>query len=105
MTEAYRTELGTLWRADALELLGSLETSSVDLVVADPPYAIAKESWDEFDSLEAYVDWCDVWLEQVHLLVYRVHALSRRHADAYLEPVQRLLIPDTSSDEEVSLSE
>jgi site-specific DNA-methyltransferase (adenine-specific) len=65
MTEAYRTDLGTLWRADALELLRSLEDESVDLVVADPPYAIAKESWDEFESLEAYVDWCDTWLEQV----------------------------------------
>jgi site-specific DNA-methyltransferase (adenine-specific) len=65
MIEAYRTELGALWRADVLELLGSLEAGSVDLVVADPPYAIAKESWDEFESVEAYVGWCDVWLEQV----------------------------------------
>jgi site-specific DNA-methyltransferase (adenine-specific) len=34
-------------------------------VVTDPPYAIAKESWDEFESLEAYVDWCDEWLAEV----------------------------------------
>lgn len=65
MTRAHRTDLGSLWHADAIELLESLDDGSVDLVVADPPYAIAKESWDEFESLDAYVDWCDSWLEHV----------------------------------------
>jgi site-specific DNA-methyltransferase (adenine-specific) len=65
MTEAFATELGTLWRSDAFELLGSLQDESVDLVVTDPPYAIAKESWDQFESIEAYVDWCDEWLAEV----------------------------------------
>lgn len=62
---ALATELGELWRCDALELLGKLETGSVDLVIADPPYAIAKQEWDEFESLEAYVEWCDAWLAEV----------------------------------------
>ena len=48
-----------------LELLGELADGSVDLVVTDPPYAIAKAEWDEFESLEAYVDWCDSWLAEV----------------------------------------
>ncbi len=61
---AYATELGELWRCDVLELLGKLEDHSVDLVVTDPPYAIAKAEWDEFESLEAYVDWCDLWLAE-----------------------------------------
>ena len=65
MVKAFESPLGTLWRADALELLGSLDAGSVDLVVADPPYAIAKETWDDFESLDAYVDWCDVWLAEV----------------------------------------
>ena len=34
MREAVRTELGVLWYADALELLGSLDDGSVDLVVS-----------------------------------------------------------------------
>jgi site-specific DNA-methyltransferase (adenine-specific) len=41
-----------------------LPDRSVDLVVTDPPYAIAKEDWDEFESLEVYVDWCDTWLAE-----------------------------------------
>lgn len=67
--EAWRTERGSLWHADAVELLGSLEHGSVDLVIADPPYAIAKESWDSFDSLDAYVDWCDLWLIEVERIL------------------------------------
>lgn len=57
--------LGELWHADVLELLGKLPDRSVDLVVTDPPYAIAKADWDEFESLEAYVAWCDQWLAEV----------------------------------------
>jgi site-specific DNA-methyltransferase (adenine-specific) len=56
---------GELWRADVLELLGQLPDSSVDLVVTDPPYAIDKAEWDEFESLEVYVAWCDLWLAEV----------------------------------------
>ena len=56
---------GALWHGDALDLLGSLPDGSVDLVVTDPPYAIDKAAWDEFESLEVYVDWCDAWLAEV----------------------------------------
>ncbi|HEY4241295.1 MAG TPA: site-specific DNA-methyltransferase [Kofleriaceae bacterium] len=64
-TRALATDLGELWHSDALALLGRLADGSVDLVVADPPYAIAKAEWDEFPSLEAYVEWCDAWLAEV----------------------------------------
>jgi site-specific DNA-methyltransferase (adenine-specific) len=56
---------GELWHADVLALLGKLGEGTVDLVVADPPYAIAKAEWDEFESIEAYLDWCDRWLAEV----------------------------------------
>ncbi|HET7505585.1 MAG TPA: site-specific DNA-methyltransferase [Kofleriaceae bacterium] len=56
---------GELWHADALALLGRLADGSVDLVIADPPYAIAKAEWDEFESLDVYLDWCDRWLAEV----------------------------------------
>jgi site-specific DNA-methyltransferase (adenine-specific) len=64
-TRAYATKLGALWRADVVELLGTLADASVDLVVTDPPYAIAKAEWDEFESVDAYVAWCDAWLAEV----------------------------------------
>jgi len=62
---AFEGENGTLWLSDALDLLRALPDRSVDLVVTDPPYAIGKASWDEFDSLDVYVDWCDAWLAEI----------------------------------------
>ena len=64
-TRAYAGRGGELWHDDALALLSRLDDASVDLVVTDPPYAIAKAEWDEFESLDAYVDWCDLWLTEV----------------------------------------
>lgn len=65
MVQAWQGPRGTLWRADAMELLTGLPAGSVDLVVADPPYAIAKEAWDAFESLDDYVAWCDRWLAEI----------------------------------------
>ncbi len=65
MRQALALPAGALWRADARDLLGSLADASVDLVIADPPYAIGKAAWDVFPSLEAYVEWCDAWLAEV----------------------------------------
>jgi site-specific DNA-methyltransferase (adenine-specific) len=64
-TRAHKDARGELWHCDVFELLGKLADGSVDLVVTDPPYAIAKEEWDEFPSLDAYVGWCDRWLAEV----------------------------------------
>ncbi|MBL0218434.1 MAG: site-specific DNA-methyltransferase [Myxococcales bacterium] len=64
-TRALARDGGELWHADVLALLGKLPSGSVDLVVTDPPYAIAKAEWDEFESIEAYVEWCDGWLAEV----------------------------------------
>jgi len=65
LTAAFTTDLGQLVLADVGDLLGSLDGETVDLVIADPPYATGKESWDEFPSTDAYLDWCDDWLAAV----------------------------------------
>ena len=59
-------DAGELWFADCLDFLRAIPAGTARLVVADPPYAIAKDEWDEFPSLAAYVDWCDAWLAEVH---------------------------------------
>ncbi|HVV86784.1 MAG TPA: site-specific DNA-methyltransferase [Kofleriaceae bacterium] len=68
-TRALRTEAGELWKADVFELLARVPDGGAALVVTDPPYAIAKEAWDEFASLADYVDWCDRWLAEVRRAV------------------------------------
>jgi len=55
---------GDIWVGDASAWLGSLESESVDLVFADPPYNIKKAEWDTFESQQAYVEWSLQWIEQ-----------------------------------------
>lgn len=62
---ALATARGELWVADCIAFLRRLPAGSARLVVADPPYAIAKEDWDDFASLDEYVAWCDAWLAEV----------------------------------------
>ncbi len=55
---------GELWLGDAIAWLRSLETASVDLIFADPPYNIKKAEWDSFESQAEYVRWSLQWVEQ-----------------------------------------
>ncbi|OUL30851.1 restriction endonuclease subunit M [Nostoc sp. RF31YmG] len=61
----YSHKNGELWQGDAIEWLRTLDTESVDLVIADPPYNIKKAEWDTFESQAAYVEWSLEWIEQV----------------------------------------
>jgi site-specific DNA-methyltransferase (adenine-specific) len=63
---AHESARGRLWLADCIDFLRALPAGGARLVFADPPYGIAREEWDEFPSLAAYVDWCDRWLAEVH---------------------------------------
>lgn len=62
---ALSRERGQLYCGDGAALLAGLTDESVDLVIADPPYAIEKAEWDAFPSEEAYVEWCDGWLAEI----------------------------------------
>lgn len=60
----YRHPNGAIYVGDSIQWLASLESESVDLIVADPPYNINKAEWDSFESQQAYVDWSLNWIEQ-----------------------------------------
>jgi len=55
---------GELWAGDAIAWLRSLNTASVDLIFADPPYNIKKAEWDSFESQEEYTRWSLQWIEE-----------------------------------------
>lgn len=55
---------GEIWVGDAIAWLGSLQSESVDLIFADPPYNIKKAEWDSFESHQQYLDWSLLWVEQ-----------------------------------------
>ena len=45
----YSHPRGEIWVGDAIVWLRSLESASIDLVFADPPYNIKKAEWDTFE--------------------------------------------------------
>jgi site-specific DNA-methyltransferase (adenine-specific) len=55
---------GEIWVGDAIAWLRSLETESVDMIFADPPYNIKKAEWDTFESQEEYVEWSLLWIRE-----------------------------------------
>ncbi len=60
----YENRNGKLFRGDVLGWLKSLETGTVDLLFADPPYNIKKAEWDDFESMHAYVAWSRDWITE-----------------------------------------
>lgn len=55
---------GEIYQGNSLDWLASLDSESVDLVFADPPYNIKKAEWDNFENQEKYIDWSIQWISQ-----------------------------------------
>ncbi|MDN6327294.1 MAG: site-specific DNA-methyltransferase [Alkalibacterium sp.] len=62
----YEHKNGTLYEGDSISWLKSLETESVDLIFADPPYNIKKENWDKFETQEKYIEWSMQWISEAY---------------------------------------
>ena len=60
----FQTNLGDLYNCDCIDFLKELESNSVDLIFADPPYNIKKAEWDVFDSQKDYLDWTVEWVRE-----------------------------------------
>lgn len=59
--------MNTVILGDCLEELKKIETGTVDLVVADPPYwKVIGEKWDyQWRTEEDYVEWSINWINEV----------------------------------------
>lgn len=55
---------GQLYHGDSIKWLRTLESGSVDVVFADPPYNIKKAEWDTFESQEEYINWSMNWIKE-----------------------------------------
>lgn len=64
ITLAYQHNGNSLYQGDSIAWLKTLNSESVDLIFADPPYNINKADWDKFDSQEQYIQWSMQWIEQ-----------------------------------------
>lgn len=63
--ESYTTELGKIFRDDCMNVLKSIESDSVDMVFADPPFNLSKEYESGINdniSDEEYLIWTEKWL-------------------------------------------
>jgi site-specific DNA-methyltransferase (adenine-specific) len=71
----YRHTNGSLWLGDSIKWLKSLESESVDLIFADPPYNIKKADWDTFESQAQYIDWSMQWVVEAARILKKTGTL------------------------------
>jgi site-specific DNA-methyltransferase (adenine-specific)/adenine-specific DNA-methyltransferase len=70
-TKIYKDDFHTIIHGDALENLKCLESESIDLIFADPPYNIGKdfdglvENWSE----EEFLNWTYKWIDECHRIL------------------------------------
>jgi site-specific DNA-methyltransferase (adenine-specific) len=97
-----KTKLGRLYQGDCLALMQHLESDSVDLIFADPPFNLNKlypSNIDDNLKTEQYLGWCKDWMDEcirilkpggsfliwnlpkwnTHLAGYLNHRLTFRH--------------------------
>ncbi|MGD9634000.1 MAG: DNA methyltransferase [Pirellulales bacterium] len=64
-------ELGQIHQGNCLELMQRIDTGTIDLVFADPPFNIGYE-YDEYHDRqedEQYIAWSREWMEEVHRIL------------------------------------
>lgn len=60
-------ERNRIYNVDCMEILKQLSDSSVDLIIADPPYYHMKGDFDfVFESISEYLDWCVEWVRECY---------------------------------------
>lgn len=72
MTPILKTSFGRLYEGDCLKVMQSLESESVDLAFADPPFNLGKEYSSKINDRkteEEYLQWCKAWLDEMTRLL------------------------------------
>lgn len=65
----YKTDFGTAYLADSLELMKSIKSNSVNLVMTSPPYALHFKKEYGNVSKDEYVEWFLQFAEQIHRIL------------------------------------
>ena len=61
------TRFGRLFEGDCISFMETLESDSLDMIFADPPFNLNKlypSSIDDNLKTERYIEWCEAWLYQ-----------------------------------------
>lgn len=62
---SFETKLGRLYQGDCLSLLRTIESDSIDMVFADPPFNLNKIYPSRIDDNlkeRNYISWCETWI-------------------------------------------
>ena len=51
--------------ADFFDAINDIDDDSIDLLIADPPYMILSEEWDEFKDKGEFLEFTENWLQKV----------------------------------------
>lgn len=63
----FKTKIGKLYQGDCLDLVSNLDSDSIDLIFADPPFNLNKLYPSKIDDNlkeEQYLRWCEEWAEE-----------------------------------------
>ena len=71
----FETQYGKLYNYDAIKYLKQLDSNSIDLIFADPPYNIKKAEWDTFSNQKEYVEWSMEWITEAHRVLKNTGSL------------------------------
>jgi site-specific DNA-methyltransferase (adenine-specific) len=67
LVPTFSTSLGSLYQADCLDVLKQIQSNSVDLVFADPPFNLDKFYRSKIDDdlrESEYLNWCESWIDE-----------------------------------------
>jgi len=56
MNDVFKTQLGTLYLGDAREILKQIPSSSVDVIITDPPWGLGIDKYDDFNVFIDVID-------------------------------------------------
>jgi site-specific DNA-methyltransferase (adenine-specific) len=65
----YEHPNGKLFLGDCIEWMKGIESNTIDLIFADPPYNIKKDVWDNFESHDKYIEWSIKWIKQASRII------------------------------------
>lgn len=76
----------TLYNGDTIEVLCGLESASVDMVFADPPFNVGKKyAGKSGDSRDDYYEWCEAWVSECFRVLKDTGTFYHMTIDRHLE--------------------
>ena len=67
LNNVFESKLGKLYEADCLNVMKKIESDSVDLIFADPPFNLNKlypSKMDDNVKVEKYLSWSEKWMDE-----------------------------------------